>query len=99
MQLKLIRLLIWPTEYQQLESEITRIVDQTKWNEMTLLDGSAGSASNGTFKIQLGADNGQFMALTIGKFKNNCSWIRLFDFKVSMLVLDCPSLYEILIEL
>ena len=62
-------LALMDTEYQQLESEITRIVDQTKWNKMTLLDGSAGSASNGTFKIQLGADNGQFMALTIGNLE------------------------------
>ena len=32
-------LLLMDTEYQQLEAEITRIVDQTKWNRMDLLNG------------------------------------------------------------
>ena len=54
------------TEYQQLESEIQRIVEQTKWNKMGLLD---GSGSDGSFKIQLGADNGQFMTITIGNLE------------------------------
>ena len=57
------------TEYQQLESEIQRIVEQTKWNKMGLLDGTSGSGSDGAFKIQLGADNGQFMTITIGNLE------------------------------
>ena len=57
------------TEYQQLESEIQRIVEQTKWNKMGLLDGTSGSNSDGAFKIQLGADNGQFMTITIGNLE------------------------------
>ena len=32
-------LALMDTEYQQLEAEITRIVDQTKWNKMDLLNG------------------------------------------------------------
>ena len=57
------------TEYQQLESEIQRIVEQTKWNKMGLLDGTSGSNSDGSFKIQLGADNGQFLTITIGNLE------------------------------
>lgn len=48
------------TEYQQLESEITRIVSQTKWNKMTILDGS-----NSSWTIQVGADAGQTKLITI----------------------------------
>ena len=48
------------TEYQQLESEITRIVSQTKWNKMTILDGA-----NSSWKIQVGADAGQSKSITI----------------------------------
>ena len=48
-------------EYQQLEAEITRIVDQTKWNKMELLDGSGDSGGAGAFIIQVGSDNGQAM--------------------------------------
>jgi len=57
------------TEYQQLESEIQRIVEQTKWNKMNLLDGTSGSAGDGSFLIQLGADNGQFLTVTIGNLE------------------------------
>ena len=48
------------TEYQQLESEITRIVSQTKWNKMTILDGA-----NSSWTIQVGADAGQSKTITI----------------------------------
>ena len=63
-------LLLMDTEYQQLEAEITRIVDQTKWNKMDLLNGagpgdSAGQG-DGVFVVQLGADNGQTLDITIG---------------------------------
>ena len=34
------------TEYQQLEAEIERIVDQTKWNKMTLFDGQRINGCN-----------------------------------------------------
>ena len=36
---------------------------------MGLLDGTSGSGSDGAFKIQLGADNGQFMTITIGNLE------------------------------
>ena len=48
------------TEYQQLEAEITRIVSQTKWNKMTILDGA-----NSSWTIQVGADAGQSKSITI----------------------------------
>tara|TARA_B100001287_G_scaffold232924_1_gene204159 strand:- start:248 stop:1075 length:828 start_codon:yes stop_codon:yes gene_type:complete len=48
------------TEYQQLESEITRIISQTKWNKMTILDGA-----NSSWTIQVGADAGQSKSITI----------------------------------
>ena len=57
------------TEYQQLEAEITRIVDQTKWNKMSLFDGNgpnAATSSSAAFQIQVGSDNGQAMTVTIG---------------------------------
>ena len=53
-------------EYQQLESEITRIVAQTKWNKMDLLDGSGGSGGAGAFIIQVGSDNAQAVTVSIG---------------------------------
>ena len=53
-------------EYQQLESEITRIVAQTKWNKMELLDGSGGSGGAGAFIIQVGSDNAQAVTVSIG---------------------------------
>jgi flagellin len=64
-------LLLMDTEYQQLEDEITRIVSQTKWNKMELLNGNgpSGSATDGAFVIQLGADNGQTMNVTIGNLE------------------------------
>ena len=59
-------LALMDTEYQQLESEITRIVTQTKWNKMELLDGSGGSGGAGAFIIQIGSDNAQSMTVSIG---------------------------------
>ena len=54
------------TEYQALEAEITRLITDTKWNTMGLLDGTSGSSNNGTFKIQVGADSGMTITLSIG---------------------------------
>ena len=60
------------TEYQQLEAEITRIVDQTKWNKMDLLNGDGpgdSAGQGGVFTVQLGADNGQTLDITIGNLQ------------------------------
>lgn len=62
-------LALMDTEYQQLEAEITRIVDQTKWNKMNLFDGNgpnAATSSSAAFQIQVGSDNGQSMTVTVG---------------------------------
>ena len=53
------------TEYQQLDQKL-RIVTQTKWNKMELLDGSGGSGGAGAFIIQVGSDNAQSMTVSIG---------------------------------
>ena len=64
-------LALMDTEYQQLEAEITRIVDQTKWNKMDLLNGAgpSGTATDGAFIVQVGADNAQTLNVTIGSLE------------------------------
>ena len=54
------------TEYQELELEVVRIVEQTKWNTIGVLDGSGGTSGVGSFIIQVGSDNAQSMTITIG---------------------------------
>ena len=54
------------TEYQELELEVVRIVEQTKWNTISVLDGSGGTSGVGSFIIQVGSDNAQSMTITIG---------------------------------
>ena len=63
-------------QYQQLEAEITRIVDQTKWNKMDLLNGDGpgdSAGQGGVFVIQVGADNSQTMTVTIAIYKATTS--------------------------
>ena len=64
-------LALMDTEYQQLEAEITRIIDQTKWNKMDLLNGAgpSGTATDGAFIVQVGADNAQTLNVTIGSLE------------------------------
>ena len=64
-------LALMDTEYQQLEAEITRIVDQTKWNKMDLINGNgpSGTATDGVFILHIGADNAQTMNITIGNLE------------------------------
>ena len=64
-------LALMDTEYQQLEAEITRIVDQSKWNKMDLLNGAgpSGTATDGAFIVQVGADNAQTLNITIGSLE------------------------------
>ena len=71
------------TEYQELEAEVSRIVSQTKWNTVGLLDGSGGAGTTGTFKIQVGADSGMSVEVKIGTFtigtNNAASLNTLYD--------------------
>ncbi len=54
------------TEFTQLSAEITRISEQTQWNGMTLLAGTAGSAGTiSTLTFQVGANTAQTVAVTI----------------------------------
>ena len=55
-------------EYKQMEEEVNRIVSDTKWNKSNLLDGSNASNANGTYLIQVGADNSQSITIDIGDF-------------------------------
>jgi len=55
------------TEYQQLEAEVTRIIDDTKWNTMALLNGAGPiGGKQGTFIMQVGPDSGMTINVTIG---------------------------------
>jgi len=75
-------LVLMDTEYQQLEAEITRIVDQTKWNKMDLLNGGGpdGSQTDGAFVLQVGADNEQTLLVTIGSLEvSNAAYALLSD--------------------
>ncbi|MBR1930104.1 MAG: flagellin [Lachnospiraceae bacterium] len=53
------------SEVQQLMSEIDRVASTTTFNEQNLLDGTGGDG-NGTFELQVGAESGQHITLTIG---------------------------------
>jgi len=75
-------LALMDTEYQQLEAEITRIVDQTKWNKMDLLNGAgpSGTATDGAFVIHVGADSAQTLDVTIGSLEiSTASYALLSD--------------------
>jgi flagellin len=61
------------SEVQQLMSEIDRVASTTTFNEQNLLDGTGGSS--GTFSLQVGAESGQHIDLTISAMK--CSEIGL----------------------
>ncbi len=60
-------LLMMDQEYQQLEAEVSRIVENTKWNTMDLLNGGGPIATKaGTFIMQVGPDSGMTINVTIG---------------------------------
>ncbi|MGE8206901.1 flagellin [Heyndrickxia sp. NPDC080065] len=50
-------------EFDQLSTEVKRIMDTTQFNTMNLLDKSAGT--NGVIKLHVGANNGQSMDLKL----------------------------------
>ena len=62
------------TEYQQLEAEVSRIVADTKWNTMNVLSGAGPTAtSQGTFLIQVGADSGMTIGITLGSMSTKAT--------------------------
>ena len=58
-------------EFAQLQLEIERIADNTEWNGMKILDGTAGSnAGNGdVVTFHAGANAGQTFTATFGDFE------------------------------
>jgi len=56
------------TEFAQLGAEVTRIAEQTQWNGMLVLGGSGGlpgGTATSTYTFQVGANNGQTLAVVI----------------------------------
>ncbi|MDD6194189.1 MAG: flagellin [Lachnospiraceae bacterium] len=62
-------------EVQQLMSEINRVASTTTFNENNLLDGKGGSAKDGKFDLQVGAEKSQYINLEIKAM--NCTEIGL----------------------
>lgn len=53
-------------EFTELQSEITRIADNTQFNDTNLLDGTG--ASSGTFTFQVGSNANQTVSVTLADF-------------------------------
>ena len=60
-------------EVQQLMSEIDRVASTTTFNQQNLLDESGGNNQDGVFELQVGAESGQHITLTMSSMK--CSSI------------------------
>ena len=60
-------------EFQQLKAEIARVAKNSQWNGDNILDGSAGTASNGTATYQIGANAQQVMDVSFGDWSLNAS--------------------------
>jgi flagellin len=54
-------------EFQQLKLEINRVGTSTQWNGKDLLAGTGGSAGNGAYTFQVGANANQSFSVTIGE--------------------------------
>ena len=62
-------------EVQQLMSEIDRVASTTTFNEQNLLDGTGGGDGKGNFSLQVGAESGQHIDLSIKAM--NCSSLQI----------------------
>jgi flagellin len=60
-------------EFVQLRTEIERVANQTQWNGENVLDGSAGTSSNGTAVFQVGGNSLQTMSVSFGDWNLNAS--------------------------
>ena len=58
-------------EFQQLKAEIARVSKNSQWNGDNILDGSAGTSSNGTATYQIGANAQQVMDVSFGDWSLN----------------------------
>jgi flagellin len=54
------------TEFQQLGSQIDKIASETTWNGYTVLTGTTGGTTAGTFSFQSGQTSGQTIDVAIG---------------------------------
>lgn len=58
-------------EFQQLKDEINRVANNSQWNGNNILDGTAGTSSNGTATFQIGANAQQVMDVEFGNWNLN----------------------------
>jgi flagellin len=58
-------------EFQQLISEINRVTTDTQWNGMNVLDGTAGTNTDGRLEFQIGANEGQTIDHTIADLSSD----------------------------
>jgi len=54
------------TEFSALSTQIDKIGSETTWNGMTVLTGTTGGATTGTYTFQAGKDSGQTISIAIG---------------------------------
>lgn len=67
------------TEYIQLEDEIDRIVDQTRYNTMNILNGVGSQAGDDLFVMQVGANSGDTITLEFGTYDISITGAALND--------------------
>lgn len=67
------------TEYVQLEDEIDRIVDQTRYNTMNILNGVGSQANDDLFVMQVGANSGDTITLEFGTYDISITGAALND--------------------
>ena len=67
------------TEYVQLEDEIDRIVDQTRYNTMNILHGVGSQAGDDLFVMQGGANSGDTITLEFGTYDISITGAALND--------------------
>lgn len=76
-------------EFVQLRTEIERVADQTQWNGENVLNGTAGTSSNGTAVFQVGANSLQTMSVAFGDWNLNASTtdvagvVAVYDFAIT----------------
>ena len=58
-------------EFQQLKAEIGRVANNSQWNGDNILDGTAGTSSNGTATFQIGANSQQVIDVGFGNWNLN----------------------------
>jgi len=67
------------TEYVQLEAEISRIVSQTNYNTMNVLNGVGSQAGDDIFVMQVGANSGDQITLEFGTYDISVTGAALND--------------------